>query len=214
MKLTMDQYRKTNPWISIWLRPRQAVSEFVTKGSEWKFHLLAVLSGISTVLDNLSNQSKGDVIGIYLIFIVALVAGTFVGVVSLHIWTISLFLTGRIFKGKATLRELRASMSLSCIPTIWLLLLWIPLVYFYGNESFQSNTPNITASPIPFFAINILNMVIGIWGFVILCKCISQVQHFSAWHSLICLLILGIIFIVAMFVFWPERMHSLISQFG
>lgn len=74
------------------------------------------------------------------------------------------------------------------MPVIWGLLLWIPFFALAGEEMFTTDTPRLDEAgglvASLMILLGVLSLVIGVWGLVVLSKCVGQVQGFSAWRGL------------------------------
>jgi hypothetical protein len=69
----------------------------------------------------------------------------------------------------------------------WALILWIPEIALFGQETFTSETPGIDADPskaLYLIGFGVVEVTIAIWASVVFLKCIGQLQGFSAWKAL------------------------------
>jgi hypothetical protein len=145
---------------------------------------LAVLAGISQVLDKASTRSLGDSMELPAIFIFASVAGALSGIASLYVFSYLLKISGKWLGGQSSTVNIRAAVAWSSVPIIWALLLWVPELLIFGKDLFTTDAPSITARPMVYFGFLALELVAAIWGAVVFCKALGQVQAFSAWRAL------------------------------
>lgn len=65
---------------------------------------------------------------------------------------------------------------------------------------FTKETPHLNAQPvlwIPFIALSLLEVTLGVWTFVLLCHTIAEVQGFrSAWRGLANIVLAGAVIVV------------------
>jgi hypothetical protein len=202
MMETEVQIDPLNPWVSIWIRPRETIRWIVETDPTRQVILLAALSGIAQSLARASERSLGDIISVPIIFIIALIAGSIGGILSLYIGGALLRWTGSWFGGQAASEEVRAAIAWSSVPIIWSLLLLIPELALFGEELFTSATPRIDANPLLQFLLLgfvAVEIVISIWAFVLFLKCLGEVHRFSAWKALGAVVIPGLVLVGIVF---------------
>ncbi|MGY0653103.1 YIP1 family protein [Luteimonas sp. A537] len=168
----------------MWSRPRETIQSIVSRDPTHLVVPLAALSGISEALDKASTKSLGDSMELPAIFALAIVAGAISGVVGLYILCYLLKLSGRWLGGKSSSVNIRAATAWSSVPIIWALLLWVPELLIFGKDLFTTAAPSITARPAVYFGFLGVELAIAIWGVVVFCKALGQVQAFSAWRAL------------------------------
>lgn len=170
---------------------------------------LAALSGFGSALDNASTSSIGDGNNIPVAAIVAIsaVAGGLGGVLTLYIGGFVMKWAGRPLGGGATQVEVRAALAWSTVPLIWALPLWAPELALAGREMFTTTTPILSSNPlraILLVLVVLLEVVFGLWSFVLFLKCLGEVHGFSAWKSLAAVLLAGFaLLLVALIVALP-----------
>ena len=86
-------------------------------------------------------------------------------------------------------RSAKAAARISAaVPAVFALPLWIPELLLFGSDMFTEATPRIDAQPIlaiPYLAIGFVDIVLAIWGVVLLCNTVAEVQGYrSAWRGL------------------------------
>jgi hypothetical protein len=151
--------------------------------------LLAALSGFGNAVDRASGRSLGDGNSLPVWAIVALcfVLGGIGGVLSVYAGGFVLRQTGRLLGGRATAVEVRSALAWSSVPLIWSLLLWPPELALLGREMFTTATPTLDANPlliVPLGLLILVEVVVGLWAFVVFLKALGEAHGFSAWRSL------------------------------
>ncbi len=188
-----------NPWVSIWTRPRATIQQIVDVNPQRYIWVLAAVSGVADALNQASERSAGDELGLPLILLIVVAAGSIGGIVSLYLFGALFRWTGGWMGGKASAENLRAAIAWSSVPVICSLVLWIPSFAIFGQELSTTETPNIDVNPSLLFVLfgyGAIEMIIGVWAFVVLLKCIGQVQGFSAWKALGNTLLVGLIVMI------------------
>lgn len=173
-----------NPWLSIWLRPRRTVQGIVDRDPEYLVLPLAMASGVSGALSKASEKNLGDQVGLPLLLGICTFVGVVSGLIGLFLFGFLLRVAGKWLGGTGSSEHLRTAIAWAAVPTVVALLLWIPEFAVFGRDLFSAYTPNIDAHPFALLGFALLEIVLGIWGLVILVKGVAQVHGFSAWRGL------------------------------
>ncbi len=202
--------RSLNPWLSIWLRPRETIRDIVETRIAYRVHMLAVLYGVELVLNRSIRKHVGDMMPWSWIWIGAMVLGPLVGLVLLYVGSFAFRWVGRKLGGNATFAEVRAAYAWSFLPGIVSFVFFAPYFLLFRWESFTSETPQLDALLSQSEALSLLMMVVGtgivisslvlgVWQMVILSKTLGEVHGFSAWRGLWTWLIPGLAFLAVLF---------------
>lgn len=189
----------SRPFFSIWTEPRATIQHIIDSDPERLVLVLAAIGGAIEALNRASSRSVGDELGMGAIFMIALIAGSIGGILSLYVVAGLVGWTGRWIGGVATYKQIRAAIAWSFVPFLWVSLMWIPELLVFGEEMFTTEMPRLEANPN--LAYLLLAMVgvefVGIiWAFVVYLHCLGQVQHFSAWRALGNVVIAALIVVV------------------
>ncbi len=182
-----------SPFRTIWTRPRATIRGIVNTDPTLYVLLLSVVGGVIQALDNASTRNAGDRLALPAILMTAIVAGAIGGPIGLYVGGWLLRLTGRLLGGRAKAEEVRAAIAWSTVPVAATIPIWAIQLGVAGREMFTTETPTLDANPalwlvlIPSF---VLEVILGIWAFVIVLKCLGEVHRFSAWRALASILIL------------------------
>lgn len=192
------------PFKTIWMRPRATIRAIVATDPKLHVVPLVCLSGIAESLDRASLRSLGDQMPVVAIICIACVLGPLGGLVSLWIGSHLIRFTGTWIGGGAVREHIRTAIAWSSVPAVFALPLWIPELLLFGADMFTTETPRLEAQPIlfiPFLAIGLIEIVLAVWGFVILCKTVAEVQGFrSAWSGFGNLILAGAVLLVPILV--------------
>ena len=196
-----SEARELRPLKTIWTRPRDTVRRVVAKNPELHMVLLAGLAGIGKVLDRASTSDAGDEMPTEAIIGAACAFGPLGGLLSLWIGSHLIRLTGTWVGGTGAREHIKTAIVWASVPAVFALLLWIPQILLFGSDMFTEETPRIDAQPMLFSAIALTELVLGIWGFVLLCNTIAEVQGYrSAWRGLGNLFLAGAVIMVPLLV--------------
>jgi len=193
-----------NPFLTIWLSPRETIRRIVEWNPGYCVLWLACLAGVGQVLDRSTIRDLGDKVPLAVLWVIVLVGGPLAGL--LHLWISSLLLrwTGRWLGGVATLRQLIAAVAWSLTPQAFAQLLFIPSWLIAGRELFTKHTPHLDAHPGLLVMLTVLGAVetiLGIWSVFTLCHTVAEVQGYrSAWRGLGNVLLSGLVVFAAVLV--------------
>jgi hypothetical protein len=203
-----NEFRLT-PWISIWVFPRDTIRHIVDKDPNNRVLLLAVLFGISVILDRVMGLNLGDNIPIFYLFAIIFFGGIVFGLFTLYVGGVIFRWIGSLLGGVASYAETRAAIAWSLLPTLIISLLNLPILALFRDEAFSSISPRTDAFlhsnllylqliSIYSFVFLILGFFFSIWGFVILLKTIAEVHRFSVWKGLmtVAIPIMGLIILL------------------
>jgi hypothetical protein len=182
-----DPAAPLNPWLTIWIWPRKTMRQIVDADADYLVTLLAMLAGFDQALGEATSENMGDTRSLPVIFLLCAILGPIGGLISLYIMGGLLRWTGSWLGGEASSQEVRAAIAWSSVPSIWAMLLWIPYLAIFREEMFTSAMPRIESSLLLLLLLlgfGLVEIVIGLWAFVILLKCLGEVHRFSAWRAL------------------------------
>lgn len=187
-----------NPWVKMWVDPRETIRAIVNYNPHFRFGVLSVIYGLPAMFHMAQNLSLGTQFPISVILIGALAFAFIFGMIGISVASALLFWTGKWLGGQASFLELRAAVSWANVTNLVPIFLWVILTIIYGSNifigQFMQNliAQQDLATVFPFFFIQ---MVVAVWSLVILFKAIGEVQGFSAWKALLNALIPFIIVI-------------------
>lgn len=198
-----------NPWLTMWLKPRETILAIIKYNPRHLALLLAFLYGISRVIDR-----GGLLLFAFLVYnpflttLGVLVIGAVSGVILVYLSAFLFELTGKLLGGRGSSENLRAAIVWSYVPSFWILPLDVISVTLLPWL--------ITISQmwvVPYLLISIADIVVGIWSFVLLLQTIGEVHGFSAWKALAALILsllalLVVVFVIALVVILPIKVLS------
>ncbi|QDV61650.1 Yip1 family protein [Crateriforma conspicua] len=188
------------PFRTIWTSPRRTVRQIVSINPKLHVVLLACLAGVGETLDRASTRNAGDDLPLAAILGIAILIGPLAGLFSLWIGSHLVRFSGSWIGGVASREHIKTAIAWASVPSIAALPLWIPQIVLFGSDLFTQETPGLEAQPmllIPFLAFALVELVLGVWAFVLLCNTIAEVQGFrSAWRGFGNLILAGAVVVV------------------
>ncbi|WP_102692446.1 Yip1 family protein [Rummeliibacillus pycnus] len=190
------QNYEIQPFFSTWLHPKKT-AQYLIDHKKWTYALIFVLlGGMASGITGLEDTTYYPTYSTWILLLGCIVAGPFIGIVSVSISTFFTWLIGKIFGGKGSFEDIFKVTSLTAIPTIGIspfLLVWManfPLTYFDTGQ--ETNLVTIM-SAIVFW---LVTLVTGIWAFVINVAGVAIAHRFSNWKAFFTIIIPGIILLL------------------
>lgn len=183
---------QTNPWLKIWLKPRETIQQIVNFDPKYAFYFLSGIYGFNMLMNMAQNLSLGKEYSLSGILLGLVILSVFVGMLFISITSGLLLWTGKWIGGKGTYYPIRASVAWSNVPIIVNIILWLILVAYFKREVFIDSfteTPFFGKEMVLTTFVFLIQSVLSIWSFVIMVKGLAQVQGFSAWKGLLNILI-------------------------
>jgi len=188
-----------DPWISIWSRPRATLRHILETDPRRAVYRLAALGGISGCLSGARQPGFGDTYPVAMVLAVALLGGVVAGVVGIQIGAALIGMTGRWLGGRGGRTEVIAALAWANVPAAWGLALWLPRAALLGGESFQALPVSLEGNPpaaLLFLLLQGLEVVVALWGLVILLKCVAEAHGFTAWRAFLALVLMILVLAV------------------
>ena len=180
----MEQQPELNPWVSMWTEPQATIRQILDRDPTPLVLILAPRLGIAEALTRNSALAYSSIEA----FVGLVVTGAILGVVILYLGAYLIRWTGGWMGGTASLVSIRAAYAWSSLPKI---LSGILLLAAWGVAA-------LMPGPIAGMDLAVILMIVtlAVWGVVLHCHCLGEVQGFSAWKALansILALLLGIV---------------------
>src|ERR1700722_4302594 len=113
-----------NPWLSIWIHPRETIRAIIETHLKYGFLILCVFNGLPMALNFAQNFSLVSVFPTWSIVVAALVICPFLGYISIYISSWLLSITGKWVGGKGAFQPIRAAVAWSNVPNAVTCLTW------------------------------------------------------------------------------------------
>ena len=193
-----------SPLKTIWYEPRVTTRRILEGNPLPSIILLASLTGINGVLDELSNRNLGEEYSLSIILLAAAIVGPIAGLAAIWIFSFIIRWSGNPIGGTGDIKRIATVLAWSSLPGLIGLIFWAPQLYLFGSEMFQEEMPTLEAKPYLLAAIigfDGLSVVFSFWGLAMLCFMLAEAQHFtSAWRGLANLLLALALIVSATFV--------------
>ncbi len=185
-----------DPLFAIWTQPRATIRRLVDRPT-LQVMLLAVVGGVYTGLSRASGTSVGNLnpADPFLAVLLAVVFSALLSIPLLYLLAGVLRWTGRLLRGQASDKEIRAAIAWSNVPLIASLALFALQLPLFGEELFLSHTPRIDADPwlqIALVGFGLLRLTLGLWGVVVFVLALAEVQRFAISRALVNVVLMAV----------------------
>lgn len=184
----VDNLGDRSPLRTIWTRPRATVRRIIARDPSLYVIPLVGLSGVGGMLGQASAQGVGTELSTAEILAAAAIFGPLLSLLGLWAFSHLIRLSGGWIGGFAPRDHIRTAIAWSSVPAVASLPLWIPMILIAGHELFLLDKPQLEGQPAMMNTVGALMLAqasLAIWGFVLLCRAVAEVQGFgSAWKGL------------------------------
>lgn len=195
---TSRERLKVNPFMSIWLHPKQTTRYMIEEKSIGFAILLLSIGYIGVTLSDLIDKISFIDWSPWLIVLICVILSPITGIIGTAFVALIAWLFGKLFKGTGTYSHLFKGLSLTAIPFIVLIpfyLIWL----FTSPESLMD--PDFAGSmPWIFWLAILVTLVIGIWSIVITIGVVAEAHQISNWMAFFTILIPSIIFFILIII--------------
>lgn len=171
----MCENKILTPWLSIWVRPRETISQITAAKPLKTVLLLGVLTGIELCFSFFSSKNNFGHFSPANILLICLLAGPVAGIAWIFITSTLVKITGYWLGGNGSIMNISAAVAWGNIPIICGLPLSILTVFM------------MSAAEVPAFiqhCAQFMYIILFIWSFFITLNCLMHVQgFFSAWSA-------------------------------
>lgn len=192
-----------NPWLSILKKPRETIRAIIGFNSNYHLLLLSIIYGFSAVLGIAQKFKVGEKLDFMSIIIPAIILAPIWGYIMFSISAWFVFITGKLIKGKAEYKHIRAAIAWSNVPSFVSGILWILLILTYGGNLFDNfaNKETFSTSQVwGIFSVMFVLFIISIWSLVIYINALAEVQKFSIFKAILNVIMTTTIVIIISFL--------------
>ena len=192
-----------NPWTGMWIRPRETIRQIVETNPGYMYPLLCFIYGFPMALQLAQSFSLGDRFHATGIVIVCLILAIVLGGVMISITAALFKWTGKWIGGEGTYQQIRSAVAWSNMPRAVNIVIWLANLAVFGSKLFRNDfleTPFVGNELAFIFFTAFIQLVVGVWAFIIMLKALGEVQGFSAWKALLNIVIPAVLIFIAMMI--------------
>ena len=205
-----------NPWLRMWVKPRETIRGIVTKDPDFRLYHLAAIYGFPMLLQFAQSLSLATTYSFWAILIASMLLSIVAGMLGFTISSALVHWIGKWLGGVGSFREIRAAIAWSSVPNVAVIVLWIILMGLFGGGLFYKEFPEMALTGWLYGVtslIFVLMTVLSVWSFILLITGVSEVQKFSVWRGIVNIILPFVIVSIALwaifvFVCWAIGMKS------
>ena len=107
-----------NPWLSIWVKPRETIRALVDYNVNFRFIVMCAIYGILYMLQTSQFLALGRSSSLLVIIILSVVLAIPAGYIVFNISSFFAFLLGKLIKGKGSFKQVRTVTYWSTVPML------------------------------------------------------------------------------------------------
>lgn len=188
-----------NPWIAIWMSPRETIRKIVDRDPTYHVMLLAALAGALAMLNSALAAAFGEASPMlparlvpYLPIwtLVSPFVGAAAGIGGLYAGAFVFEWAGRALGGVADSRAVRAAIAWAEVPQVCFGAATMAVLMVIGvgqalSPSLPPADPAAAAAAAKgFTAGRGIAAIISLWSFIVFLHCLGEVHGFSTWRAL------------------------------
>lgn len=187
-------------FLTMWTSPRKTIRQVIDHDPDSKLFVLSLIYGLPMMFYYAQNASLGQTSSVSTILLIALIGAVIIGYIGINIGSALLYFTGKWIGGKASFKQVRASVAYSNVTNIVSIAIWLILMSMFKESVFKADFPY--ASSLGNFAllmntIFLVQLVVAVWSIVIFIASLSETQGFSSFKAVInTLLPIGVMFVL------------------
>ena len=186
--------------LSMWTAPRKTIRGIINTNPDSKLFLLSLIYGLPMMFYYAQGSSLGQSYRLSTILLISLIGAVIIGYIGINIGSALIFFTGKWIGGKASFKQVRASIAYSNVTNIVSIAIWLFLMMLFRQSVFLADFPYASSLGDFAFIMNsifLVQLVVAIWSMVIFVASLSETQGFSVFKSIInTLLPIGVVFVL------------------
>ncbi|MGM9949982.1 MAG: Yip1 family protein [Lysinibacillus sp.] len=198
-----------NPFLTVWLHPKQTARHVIDNKSLGFVFLLIAVGSFAAFGSGYVNTDFNNTFSVAILVLIALFIGPLLGITLTFIYAGVLYLFGKVFGGTGSYWDVFKACSLTYIPSLATGILYYIWMFLSPGSYFSVYETSAFSFIVPIFS-----FVLGVWGFVINVAALAEAHRFSYWRSFFTLLIpiiMVTIAIIALVVIIGVAFFSIIS---
>lgn len=189
-----------NPWLSMWMHPRETIQAIISFKPSYHFILLAIIVGWPAAIQLSQIYAISQSLSLPMILLITVLGSPILGTFGILIFTTVIYLIGKLLGSQASFSETKCAVAWSNIPGIFSVISYAILIAYFKEGWFNSAWINM---PVDHYMVYILfclflaQIVAFGWTIYLFIQSIAQAHSFSIWKSianlaLACLVFFGV----------------------
>ncbi|WP_155592928.1 Yip1 family protein [Lysinibacillus cavernae] len=195
---TTEERPKLNPFLSVWLHPKQTARYMINEKSIGFAILILSIGYVGSMMSGLIDSELFPNFSPWLLALLCVIFAPIAGIIGTAFSALITWLFGKLFKGTGTYSDLFKGLSLTAVPSIVLIPLYIIWIMTSPDSLLDPNF--MGALPWIFWPTILVTIVVSIWSFVISVGVVAEAHQISNWMAFFTIFIPSIILFIVFFV--------------
>ena len=186
-------------FLTMWTSPRKTIRRIIDSNPDSKLFLLSLIYGLPMMFYYAQGASLGQNYRVSTIFLISLIGACIIGYIGINVGSALIFFTGKWIGGKATFKQVRASVAYSNVTNLVSIAIWLLLAAMFRQSVFLQDFPYASSLGNFVFLMNtifLVQLVVGIWSLVIFVASLAETQGFSIFKAVVnTFLPVGVVFV-------------------
>lgn len=192
-----------NPFKTMWTKPKFTIRQIVDTNPNYRIFILSTIYGLVSLISSSQSFSIGNILNLPIILLISLILAPFYGYLVFSVAASFIYFSGKILKGEAKYKEVRAAIAWSNLPMIGNLILWLILIFIFQEDllkDFPGSYPITQNQRTILFGVLLTQMIFSIWVIALYINSLAEVQRFSIGKAILNIIISVILFLAIFFV--------------
>lgn len=179
------------------VRPREVIRDINAIDPKRHFFWIAAMLGLIWMFEFALQADLGSKYNLPTILLMCLIFAFPYGYLALSLFTLITTWIARVFKGKASYYEIRSAVSWALFPRWIILTCWLVLMSTLQVDAFKMILP-LNLAEYTYYISNFVSLIYAIilvWTWLSVLQTVGEVEGFSAWISLVVVILSAIILI-------------------
>lgn len=195
---SQEERPRLNPFLSAWLHPKQTTRYMINEKSIGFAILILSIGYIGSLMSGLIDSELFPDLSPWILALLCIIFAPIVGIIGTAISALVAWLFGKLFKGTGTYSDLFKGLSLTAVPFIVLIPLYIIWLITSPDSLLDPNF--IGDVPWIFWPTVLATIVVSIWSFVISVGAVAEAHEISNWMAFFTIFIPAVILFIVFFV--------------
>jgi len=206
---TPQERPKVNPFLSVWLHPKQTARYMIDEKSIGFAILIMSIGYIGSSLSGLIDPKFMTDFSLWILALLCVIFAPIAGIIGTSFSTLIFWLFGKLFKGTGTFSDLFKGLSLTAIPFIVLIPLY--LIWLIASPETLMDTNSVDTIPWLLLITGLVSLILAIWSLVITVGVVAEAHEFEIWKAILTVIIPSIILFIIFFIFFIILIFGIIG---
>lgn len=167
-----------NPFLTVWLQPRQTARDMIDNKPLWFIFLLIVIGSFGAFGGGYVGSELDTTLSVAVLIAISLFLGPITGIIMMFIYSGIIFLFGKLLGGTGSFWDVFKAGSLTYVPSLVIGIFYYIWMFFAPESYFNAFETSAFSIIVP-----LISLAFGIWSIVINVIALSEAHRFSNWRA-------------------------------